>query len=96
VTGSSTESDCFPAEEIAYNLFTVMTIGGLLTYSKQAGELESIEAGAALASPESLMFISSSNMLISSFESSEVREQERVTERSLVPKTRFYLTRQLS
>ena len=76
MTGSSTESDCFPAEEMTYNLFAVMTTGGLLTYSKQAGELVNIEGGAALASPRSLKFISSSNMLISSFESGEVSAQE--------------------
>ena len=74
--GSSSESDCFPAEQIAYNLFAVMTIGGLFTYSKQAGELVNIEGGAALASPRSLKFISSSNMLISSFGSDEVSARE--------------------
>ena len=74
-TGSSSESDCFPAELITYNLFAV-TNGKLLTYSKQAGELVNIEGGAALASPRSLKFISSSNMLISSFESGEVSAQE--------------------
>ena len=76
VTGSTNETDCFPTEQITRNLFAGMTTGGLLTYSERADELEVIEGGAARVVPKSLEFISSSNMLISSFGSDEVSARE--------------------
>ena len=76
--GSTNETDCFPTEQITRNLFAGMTTGGLLTYSEQAGALGVIRDGAAMVVqvPKSLEFISSSNMLISSFGSDEVSARE--------------------
>ena len=73
LTASTNETDCFLEETITYNLFATETSDGLLTFSKQAGRLEELEAAGNMTSPESLTFISSSNMLVSSFRSNEVR-----------------------
>ena len=73
MTGSISEDDCFGPHMILYNMFAAAS-NSLLTFSKQEDAFEKIPID--LQSPQALTFISSSNMLVSSLESNEVRKRK--------------------
>jgi hypothetical protein len=78
MSGSTNSTDCFHPAPIFYNLFGTVISNGIFTFSKQETDMEMI-AEARVASPKSAKFISSTNLLVSSFGSNEVSGRRETT-----------------
>ncbi|GMI38661.1 hypothetical protein TeGR_g5775 [Tetraparma gracilis] len=76
--GSASASDCVPTSPLLYNLYaTTENSNGLLTFSEQGVNFETVatsSTGANLAKPKSLVFVSSTTLLISNSGSDRVFE----------------------
>ena len=72
--GTTEIDDCFTKKSISFNLYAASSLAGeIMAFSKQANEfVKVLDDSSGLMQPESVVFISPSNMLVSSFDSNQV------------------------
>jgi hypothetical protein len=74
--GTTVSDDCFTKESISFNLYVYLAsplAGEIMAFSKQANRfVKVLDDSSGLMQPESVVFVSPSNMLVSSFDSNQV------------------------